>query len=260
MSYLIDSHCHLTYYKKENINQIIKDAIDNNILILENVCVDLTDIPQLREISQEHDNIYYSVGVHPCNVTNINQDDLYNQLTEFACNDNKINAIGETGLDYYHSIEKKELQKINFATQIEAARTLDLPVIIHARNTDEDMIKILEYEMQKKKFKAVLHSFASSEKLFRAALDMDIYISFSGILTFKSSEELRNIAKHISLDKVLIETDSPFLAPQLYRGQENRPSYIKNTADILEKLLGIDDIAKVTTDNFYKLFDKTAVL
>ena len=167
-------------------------------------------------------------------------------------------AIGEAGLDYHYDKAPRDAQQIGFRNHIAAARETGLPLVIHARSADEDMIKILREEMEIGKFPAILHCFSSGKALAEAGVVLGLTISFSGILTFKNSQDIRDIAKDVPLDRLLVETDAPYLAPVPMRGRRNEPSYVVNTASVLAEVKGVseDEIHQITSQNFFNLFSK----
>jgi TatD DNase family protein len=169
-------------------------------------------------------------------------------------------AIGETGLDYHYDKSPHDVQQRVFRTHIEAARETGLPLVIHARDADADMIRILSDEMRRGRFNAVLHCFSSGEKLAQVGVELGLYVSFSGILTFRNSEEIRRIAAAVPHDRLLVETDAPYLAPVPHRGKTNEPAYVAHTAHVLAEVIGVtdQDVAALTTANFYRLFSKAA--
>lgn len=251
--FIIDTHCHLNYLKNENnIDVIIEEAFKNNVKIINNICTNVEEFEDVLNLSSNYDNVYCSIGHHPEYSNKIKIEDFYNK----DINNYKVIGIGETGLDYHFTTDFIKEQKYNFEIQIELARQTKLPLIIHSRDADKDMIDILENEMKNGEFSFLLHCFSSSKELAYKGLDLGGYISFSGILTFKNATELQNIAKNIPLDKLLIETDSPYLAPVPYRGKTNQPAYTKNILEYLSKLLNknIDDLAEIIKNNSFNLF------
>lgn len=256
-NFLIDSHCHLNFLIEQgvDIDNIIKSAKNNNVNIINNICTKISEIEDILQLSNKFENVYCSIGQHPEEIEN-NIITIENILQ--YTNNEKVIAIGETGLDYHYRNDNKIEQKKNFETHIEASRTSKLPLIIHSREADVDMIDILNNEMKNGSFKFVLHCFSSSKELAFKGLDLDGYISFSGILTFKNAVELQDIAKNIPLNKIIIETDSPYLAPVPFRGKINQPCYVKNVAEFLANLLNKDFniIQYTTTENCLKLFNK----
>ena len=251
--FIIDTHCHLNYLKNENnIDVIIEEAFKNNVKIINNICTNVEEFEDVLNLSSNYDNVYCSIGHHPEYSNKIKIEDFYNK----DINNYKVIGIGETGLDYHFTTDFIKEQKYNFEIQIELARQTKLPLIIHSRDADKDMIDILGNEMKNGEFSFLLHCFSSSKELAYKGLDLGGYISFSGILTFKNATELQNIAKNIPLDKLLIETDSPYLAPVPYRGKTNQPAFTKNILEYLSKLLNknIDDLAEIIKNNSFNLF------
>lgn len=255
-TFLIDSHCHLNYLKKDhNLANIIENAYKNNVKIINNICTSIEEIEEIIEICNQYQNVFGSVGIHPSEIreTFSSVEDLIKYT-----NKNKIYSIGETGLDYHYEPFNKNQQKKNFEIHIEASRKTQLPLIIHSRECDLDMIGILETEIKNGAFPFLLHCFCSSKELAYKALDLGGYISLSGIITFNNSVELQALVKTLPLDKILVETDAPYLAPKPFRGKENFPEYTKHTAEFIAKLLNIDleTFSKITTNNFFTLNPK----
>lgn len=277
---LIDSHCHLNLLKDVKIDDIIKQAIENNVQYLQTICTKLDDLPVILEIAEKYENVFASVGVHPCEVNGhcealqmLKQSQeilmrLPRQGFAFPRNDAatiieltnhpKIIGIGETGLDYYHEPYDKKLQKDSLLNHIEAAATTKLPLIVHTREADDDTIDILTSEMRNNKFPGLIHCFTSSKKLAGKMLDIGLYISTSGIITFKNATDLQEIVKYVPLDRLLIETDAPYLAPTPMRGKQNEPAFVRYVAEKVAKLKNITskEVANVTTNNFKTLFSK----
>lgn len=252
-----DSHCHIN---SEDFNIDREDAVararDMNVDYILDVSDDLAKTLQIAEFCKQHKHIYTTAGVHPEIV--VNYPDLkVKQILEFVQNPYVV-GIGECGLDYFYGQDSIVAQKKIFAVHIEAAQQSGLPLIVHSRNADRDMIDILQNAYKNKPFTGELHCFSSGENLCKAALELGFYISASGIITFNKSEDLRQIFACVPLDRLLIETDSPFLAPVPYRGKRNEPAFVVNTAQVLAKLKGIDvaDLATITTNNFLRLFNK----
>ena len=254
---LVDSHCHLDYKDfSDDINNVVKRAEMNNIGTMVTICTNISSFASVKEISQRFDNIYCSIGVHPHAASKEGQKSP-DKLIEH-CEYNKIIGIGETGLDYYYDYSTKEDQKSNFLVHIDAARKTGLPLIIHSRDDDEEMIDLLQTEYTKDPFLGVMHCFSSSRELAEAALNIGFYISFSGIITFKKADELRLIAREVPINKILIETDAPFLAPTPNRGKRNEPSFLIHTAKKLAEIkeINYEHLSEVTTNNFYRLFKR----
>lgn len=263
MNYIIDSHCHLDLIEKQNLklDDVIKNARENNVKILQTICTRFSEIGNLLNYTKLHDFIYASVGIHPCNVTEekpITADDII----KICAAEEKIIGIGETGLDYYHDKSAIDLQKTSFLEHIKASQQNKLPVIIHSRDADIDMMEILESEQKNAQFPALLHCFSSSKELAVKALDLGISISISGIVTFKNAKELQDIVKFLPLESLLVETDSPYLAPVPFRGKLNQPSYTKHVVDFIAELKSVtpEKVAEITTNNFLKLFSKVKAL
>ena len=253
--HLIDSHCHLHFFENEKQDYVINEAYNNGIKNMLNVCTKLDEIDKMIEISNKYEFIYNSIGIHPCNVKNINIERLQEEILKCIVPNSKIIAIGETGLDLYKSNVDYKIQEECFIAHIEISRKTKLPMIIHSRNCDDQMISMLQKEQKKGFFNAILHSFASTKELCITAISLGLYISFSGIVTFKNAQSLVEIAKNlVPLDKILIETDSPYLAPTPKRGKQNKPFYLHHTADFLNSILNINNIQDITYNNFKRLF------
>jgi TatD DNase family protein len=261
----VDSHCHLTFpelaERLPEIRQAMADARVDRALC---ICTTLEEFESVHSLAMEYDNFWASVGVHPDNegVTEPSLQDLINRAAL-----PRVVAIGETGLDYYQMQERKggrgiaemEWQRQRFRTHIHAARQIHMPLVIHTRAASEDTIAILKEESEDGSAGSaggVFHCFTETAEVARAALDLGFYISFSGILTFKSAQDLREVAAFVPIDRLLIETDSPYLAPVPFRGKTNNPSYVPHVAHQLAQLRGttIEAIATATSDNFERLF------
>ncbi len=252
-----DSHCHIHAQDFDaDRDAVLQRMRENNVLCVSDICDDIKEMPQLLEFCSRHQNIYTSVGVHP-EYADRYPDFKPEDLLKYANNPYVI-GIGECGLDYYYNADIKEHQLRVLKVHIMAAQESGLPLIIHNRASDEDMIKILTEAYRQKPFKGELHCFSSSAELCKAALDIGFYISASGIITFKKSEELRKIFAEVPNDKLLIETDAPYLAPVPHRGQRNEPAFVVHTAEVLAQIkkMSITEIAQLTTNNFLSLFKK----
>lgn len=255
---LIDSHCHLNFIDLNEFNNdlslVIERAKDNGVQHLLSVCVELSDYPELERLAVEYPNINISVGVHPNTV--MDTPVTAKLLCDLAENPACI-AIGETGLDYYrtHTEEAQELQRSRFREHIKASLMTSKPLIIHTRQAAEDTLRLM-MEENAQQIGGVMHCFAESLDIAKRAIDLNFYISFSGIVTFKNATELQDIAKKIPLDRILIETDSPYLAPAPFRGKQNHPALVKHVAEFIADLRGMefDEIAEITTHNFYNCF------
>ncbi|MDB0000694.1 TatD family hydrolase [Amylibacter sp.] len=257
---LVDSHCHLDFPDFEGeIPDLVARANDAGVKRMVTICTKLKNEPSVRKIAEEHEAVYYAAGTHPMSAAS---EPLANvdQLIKISQHP-KMVGIGETGLDYHYTAESAEIQKTSLKIHIEAARETNLPLIIHSRAADEDMAAILKDEFKKGQYKCVMHCFSSSVELAKLSLELGFYLSMSGIITFKKSEELRSIFKLAPIDQVLVETDSPYLSPVPFRGKRNEPSYTAHTAEVGATIYGVDYItfANQTTKNFNKLFSKAAI-
>ena len=253
----VDSHCHINSEDfDEDREDVVARAREMKVKYILDVSDDVAKTPEIIEFCQSHHNIYTTTGVHPelANKYSDFKEDILLKQTQSPF----VVGIGECGLDFYYNADIKAQQLKVFQTHIEAAQTSGLPMIVHSRDADEEMIKMLTENYVKKPFKGELHCFSSSEKLCQAALEIGFYISASGIITFKKSEALRQIFATVPTDRLLIETDSPFLAPIPHRGKRNEPAYVVNTAQVLAELKGlsIEEMARITTNNFFMLFNK----
>ena len=256
---LVDSHCHLDFNDfDDDFEEVLKRAKENGVTAMLNAGNNIDELDRQLEISEKYPFIYTAVGVHPHNASeyeNIRAEDFIAKTGH-----KKVVAIGECGLDYYYNYSPKETQIKVFVEQIKAAQETGLPLIIHTRDADEDTIAVLGEEFKKKEFTGEIHCFSSSQKLADFALSIGFYISASGIITFNKSNELREIFANIPLDRLLVETDAPFLAPIPMRGCRNESSFVKYTAEKLAQIkkVSFDELASVTSDNFYKLFRKAS--
>jgi len=254
---LVDSHCHLDFPEfAEDFDQIMSRAAEAGVGLMLTISTRLSRFPRVLAVAEKFDNVYCSVGIHPHEAEQ-EPDVTAAQLLKLAEHP-KVVGFGETGLDYYYEHSPREAQQQNFRAHIEAARIAKLPVIIHTRDADDDTARILEEEMAKGAFPGLVHCFSSGRALGEKAVDLGLYISLSGILTFKKSDELRDIAKDVPLDKLLVETDSPFLAPVPHRGKRCEPAFVAQTAAKLAEIKGIApaELAAATTANFLSLFAK----
>lgn len=257
---IVDSHCHLDFPDFEGeIPDLVARANDAGVKRMVTICTKLKNEPSVRKIAEEHEAVYYAAGTHPMSAASEPLASV-DQLIEISQHP-KMVGIGETGLDYHYTAESAEIQKTSLKIHIEAARETDLPLIIHSRAADEDMAAILKDEFKKGQYKCVMHCFSSSVELAKLSLELGFYLSMSGIITFKKSEELRSIFKLAPIDKVLVETDSPYLSPVPFRGKRNEPSYTAHTAEVGATIYGVDYItfANQTTKNFNRLFSKAAI-
>lgn len=251
----IDSHCHLTMLDLTpydgDLDQVIQAAKAANVSRMMSISVDLDDYIALSAIAEKYPEVGYSVGVHPCEEVATMQRATVEKLVELA-QPEKVWAIGETGLDYFHSAEFVAEQKACFARHIQASKIVHKPLVVHTRSAKQDTIDILRAEQATH---GILHCFTEDWDTAKAALDLGFYISFSGIISFKNAQDLRDVAKQVPLDRVLIETDSPYLAPVPYRGKSNEPKYVPYVAKTLAEVYGktVEEIAVQTTKNFEHL-------
>jgi len=250
---LVDSHCHLNFPELlANLPAIKQSMQDNQVSHALCISVTLPDFPQVLALAEENENFYASVGVHP-DYEDI-QEPTVDELIKLA-NHPKVIAIGETGLDYFRLTGDLEWQRTRFRTHIRAAIATGKPLVIHTRNSPEDTLRIMREE-NAQQVGGVMHCFTESLDVALEAIALGFYISFSGIITFKNAHTIKEVAKHVPLDRVLVETDSPYLAPTPYRGKTNQPSYVKHVAEEVANLRGIsfDTLAAATTENFFRLF------
>jgi TatD DNase family protein len=212
------------------------------------------EFDRIHAIAAAHEPVYCSLGTHPHNAAE--ETDVTAEHLVRMADRPKVVALGESGLDFHYDHSPRDDQRKGFRTHIEAARRTGLPLIIHTRSADEETADILAEEMEKGAFKALLHCFSSGRELALRGVELGLYVSFSGILTFKKSEELREIAKEIPADRLLVETDAPFLAPTPHRGKRNEPAFVRHTAQVLAETrgVGLEEIAALTTANFFRLF------
>ena len=236
MSYLIDTHAHLDFPELHSkLDVIIDNAKNQNVLKIITISTNLNKIGKIIQISNDYDVVYFTVGVHPNEVLKDKDYQNYSLISDIS-NNLKCVGIGECGLDYHFGNEDKDKQKLSFITQIKVARDNKLPLIIHSRDADEDMIDILQDEYKKGAFKAILHCFSSGKDLALCGLDLGFYISFSGIVTFKSAKLIQEIACIVPKDRILVETDAPYLAPSPFRGTVNEQKTVFIQQNFYQKL------------------------
>lgn len=256
---LVDHHCHLDFPDfQADLDGVVARAKAAGVLRMVTISTRVRRFEQVLAVAERFADVYCSVGTHPHNAheeLDVTADDLV-RIAEHP----KVVAIGEAGLDYHYQHSTPAAQEQGFRTHIEAARRTGLPLEIHTREADEDTIRILEDEHKKGSFPAILHCFTSGRELAMRAVDLGLYVSFSGVLTFKKTEALREVARDVPLDRLLVETDAPFLAPSPHRGKTNEPAYVAHTAAVLGEIRGLTahEIARVTTDNFFRLFQKVS--
>ena len=254
---IIDSHCHLDYSNLyDKLDDVVKRAEHNQVKYLLTICTTLESFKKIKLIVDKYKNIYGTFGIHPHETkkyTNIDSKFILNLKNQFK----KIIGIGETGLDFYYNHSDKKIQKKSFVEHIRSAVDLNIPVIVHSRNAEMDTYEILKSERKNSNLKILVHCFTGSKDFAKKLIDINCYISVSGIITFKNTAEFTDTVSFIPLENLLVETDSPYLAPVPYRGKSNEPAYIVHT---VEKLSQIKDVSREsvmtnTTNNFKKLFN-----
>ncbi|WP_255991124.1 TatD family hydrolase [Chitinolyticbacter albus] len=253
----VDSHCHINFPElAENIDELLANMAQNRVTHALCVSVNLPEWPSVMALADTYPNLYASVGVHP-DYEDVEEPTVAG-LVELA-QQARVIAIGETGLDYYRLEGDLEWQRERFRVHIRAARETGLPLIIHTRSASEDTIRILKEE-RADEVGGVMHCFTESWEVAQAAMELGFYISFSGIVTFKKAEELKEVARRVPLERMLIETDSPYLAPMPFRGKTNQPAWVKHVAEHIADLRGVPltEVASATTANFFKLFSRAA--
>jgi TatD DNase family protein len=254
---LVDSHCHLDFPDfDQDRDGIVERARAAGVDTLVTISTRVRRFAALRALTERYPRVFASIGTHPHNAAE-EPDVTVDDLVAIA-GEEKVVAIGEAGLDYHYDTAPRAAQRDGFLRHIAAARITQLPLVIHARDADADVAAILEEEMGKGAFPAVLHCFSSGPELARRGVALGLTVSFSGILTFKRSDELRAIAAEVPLDRLLVETDAPYLAPVPHRGGRNEPSFVVETAKVLAevKKVSFETLAAATTDNFHRLFTK----
>ena len=256
---LVDSHCHLDYPDfADELDEVVARAGAAGVSAMLTICTRLSAFADVRAIAGRFQNVTCSVGVHPHEAAAEGEQGTTSARLVALAADPKVVGIGETGLDYYYEHSPREAQQAVFRVHIAAARESGLPLIVHTREADRDTIDILTDEMASGAFKGVIHCFSVGPEVAEAALKMGFYISFSGIVTFNKAEALREIARGVPLERLLVETDAPYLAPVPKRGKRNEPAYVVHTAARLAEILGLEaeELARATTANFHALFAK----
>ncbi|MDF1619578.1 TatD family hydrolase [Pseudothioclava nitratireducens] len=256
---IVDSHCHLDFPDFDGeLPEVIARARAAGVTRMVTICTRLRNEPTVRAIAETYPEVFYAAGTHPMSAAEEPLATL-DELIALATHP-KFVGIGETGLDYHYTADSAEVQKTSLRTHIEAAQETGLPLIIHARAADEDMAAILTEGMKAKPFACVMHCYSSGPDLARTAIDLGFYLSMSGIATFPRSQEVRDIFAAAPVERILVETDSPYLAPPPHRGKRNEPAYTALTAKIGADVYGLpfEDFARITTENFDRLFAKAA--
>lgn len=254
---LIDHHCHLDFPQlAAELDDIVARAVQARVRVMVSISTRIRRLPELISLAERYPSVFCSVGTHPHNAheeLDIPVEEIV-RLSEHP----KVVAIGEAGLDYHYRKSPPEAQAEGLRRHIAAARITGLPLEIHSRDADEDMARIIEEEHSRGPFPAILHCFTGGHDLAMRAATLGVMISFSGIITFRKSDELRAVAAEVPMDRLLVETDAPFLAPEPFRGKTNEPAHVIHTADALARVKGItrQELATATTENFFRLFRK----
>lgn len=254
---IVDSHCHLDFPDFDGeLDAILTRACEAGVSRMVTICTKLIAEPKVRAIAEAHAPVFYAAGTHPMNAHDQPMATVEELVT--LAQHPKMVGIGETGLDYHYTADSKDVQQESLLVHIEAARQTGLPLIIHARAADDDMARILRMEYNAGAYNCVMHCFSSSAALAQAALDLGFYLSMSGIAAFPKSQELRDIFATAPIDRILVETDAPYLAPPPHRGKRNEPAYTAHTARVGAEVFGVEyaEFAQQTTQNFDRLFAK----
>ena len=252
----IDSHAHLQQIQPAERGRVLDEAREAGVGGFLVPATQLDEAEDLLRLAHQHADVWCSLGVHPHDASTWREGDF--ERLRGLVRDPKVVAVGEAGLDYYYKNGSPEAQAEGFRAHIAAARETGLPLEIHTREADADTLAILEDEHKKGAFPAVLHCYTGGRELALRAVDLGLYVSFSGVISFKKTEALQEIARDVPLDRILVETDAPFLAPVPYRGKTNEPAYVVHTASALARIRGVSEaeIARATTDNFFRLYTK----
>ena len=257
MTNIVDSHCHLDFKDfQDDLDLVIKKAYNSNVKHMLSISVNLEDFKNVYKVANSYDNIYCTTGIHPNNVPENKNNELLFEKLSLNLNKKKVIGVGETGLDFYRNEENRINQIEYFNTHLEVSGLFNYPTIVHTRNAEKDTINCIEKAVKKHSTKGLIHCFTSTMELAKKVLDEGFYISFSGIITFKKVDDLIDVVKYVPLDRILVETDAPFLAPMPFRGKRNEPSFVTHTlkkiAEIKKKK--VEDMAQITTNNFFNLF------
>ena len=257
---IVDSHCHLDYEGlADRLPEVLANCREQGVGLMLSISSMVKNFPRLLALAEAHDNVYCTVGTHPHHA----HEELDVPVSELVrlTQHPKVVGLGEAGLDYHYELSTPDAQMQGFRNHIAAARETGLPLVIHTRQAEEDTARVLEEEMGKGAFKAVLHCFTSQQWLATKGVELGLYVSFSGILTYKNAEDIRATAASLPLDRILVETDSPYLAPVPFRGKSNEPAFVAKTLEQLAAVRGLsrDEMAYMTSANFFRLFDKVKV-
>lgn len=251
---IIETHCHLDYLKNESLQDILKKSEEAGIEKIITISVEPDNFDAVRELASQHAQIYFTQGIHPHDAKLSSDEAL--KIIEERVNDKKMVAIGEIGLDYHYDNSPREKQREVFRAQLDIAIKHDKPVVIHSRDADEDMMTILKEKAPKLKRKGVVHSFTSGPELAQTAIDLGFYLGFNGIITFKKAQEVRDIVQLCPIERILTETDAPFLTPVPHRGKENAPFYLPHVIEKIAEIknLPYEEVLDITYKNAFDLF------
>lgn len=252
---LVDSHCHLDYLERDgDLDEAVARARAAGVATMVTICTRVTEFSQVRAIAERFEDVWCTVGIHPHEAAT-EPAITCAELVELARHP-KVVGIGETGLDYYYEHSPRAEQERSFRTHITAARETGLPLVVHTRDADEDTIRILSEEHERGAFPGLIHCYSTGPEVAEKSIEVGLMISLAGILTFRRSEDLRETVARLPLDRLLVETDAPYLAPEPKRGKRNEPAYVTYTAAKMAEIKGIGgaELARVTTDNFFRLF------
>ena len=256
MTYLVDTHCHLIFEDfKDDLHEVISNAFNSGVKGMVVISTQEKEFQPILALTEEYDNIFCSIGIHP-HSSEEHKDISKEKILNLSKND-KVIGIGETGLDFYYENSNKDIQRDLFRKHISVSRETQLPIIIHTRDADSETIEILQEESQIGAFPGIIHCFTAGSELAKVAIELGFYISLSGIVTFKNASDLRETIKDIPLDRLLVETDSPYLSPEPLRGKTNEPSHIIHTVKYISMIKNETEssMASLTSQNFMKLFN-----
>lgn len=254
---LVDSHCHLDFPDfQEDMQAVMERAAEAGVELMLTIATKLSTFDKVLAMAERYDHVYCTVGIHPEEAEREEQVNV-SHLVELAKHP-KVVGFGETGLDYFYDQAPRQMQRASFRTHVHAAREAGLPVVVHTRDADADTMLILAAEHAQGPFSGLIHCFSSSRELAEKAISLGMYVSLSGILTFNKADDIRHIVRDLPLERLLVETDAPFLAPVPKRGKRNEPAFVAHTARKLAELKHVseEEVAKATTDNFFRLFTK----
>ncbi len=256
---LVDSHCHLDMKGlSDELDDVMARAANAGVGMVQTICTRLTEFDKILALARRRDDIYCSVGIHPHNVDS-EPEATVETLVELA-GDTKVIGIGETGLDYFYDHSPREAQRASLRVHAEATRETGLPLIVHTRDADDDTVQILADEVGKGAFPGLIHCFSTSREVAEKSLELGLSISIAGIVTFNNAEALRETMRDVPLERLLVETDAPYLAPAPMRGKRNEPAFVAHVAERMAQIKGVttESLAQATTDNFFKLFTKAS--